>query len=111
MTVEVGERRPNDSPKIQECFFVDLIPAEEFGVVAEISEEPGELPKRTFRAVESSRKSQRLKGSWFNDAEATERASEDASDKKPLRRGLGRAHRDCWIHRDVPIADPEYVAS
>jgi hypothetical protein len=29
VTVEVGERRPNDSSKIQECFFVDLIPAED----------------------------------------------------------------------------------
>jgi hypothetical protein len=70
VTVEVGERRPNNSSKIQECFFVDLISAKEFGVIAEISEEPGELPKRSFRAVESSGKGQCLMGGWFKDAEA-----------------------------------------
>jgi len=69
VTVQVGERRANYSSKIQEGSFIDLIPAEEFRVVAEISEEPAELPKRSFRAVESPGKGHCLMGGWFEDTE------------------------------------------
>jgi hypothetical protein len=70
VAVQIGERCPDYSSKIQKCSLIDLIPAEEFGVVAEILEEPGELPKCSFRTVKSSRKDQRLMGGWFKDAEA-----------------------------------------
>ena len=48
-------RGPNDPAKVYECLFIDLILCEEFLVVAEIAQEPIELPERAFGAVEPAR--------------------------------------------------------
>jgi hypothetical protein len=60
MTVQVSVTGPDDSPKVHECFFIDLIPVEEFGIVAKIPEEPGELPKRALRAIKTPRERKSL---------------------------------------------------
>jgi hypothetical protein len=62
MSIEAGKTSPDDTPKVQECLFIDLIPGEQFGVVAEISKEPTELPKGTFSAVEAPREGKCLIG-------------------------------------------------
>ena len=48
-------RCPNDSAKIEQGFLIHLISAEQFGVIAEIPEEPIELPERSFGAVQPAR--------------------------------------------------------
>jgi hypothetical protein len=70
MAVQFGEACPNDPPKIEESFFINLVSTEQFGVIAKITKKPGELPERTFRTVEASRKGERFKGSRFENGEA-----------------------------------------
>ena len=55
MSVEAGKAGADDTPKIQECLFIDLVPGKQFGVVAKVPKEPTELPKRAFGAVEAPR--------------------------------------------------------
>ena len=43
---------PNDPTKVEQGLFIHLIPTEEFGVVAEIAQEPIQLPERSFGAIE-----------------------------------------------------------
>lgn len=43
---------PNDSTEIEEGLFIDAVILEELHVVAKISEEPIQFPKRPLRTVE-----------------------------------------------------------
>jgi hypothetical protein len=54
MPVEAGKTGPDDTAKIQERLFINLISGEQLGVVAEIPQEPAEFPKRPLGAVEAS---------------------------------------------------------
>src|SRR5713101_6140311 len=42
----------NDSTEVEESLLIDLVLAEQVGVVTEISEEPVELPQRPFSAIQ-----------------------------------------------------------
>src|SRR5713226_766805 len=42
----------NDSPKVEESLLIDLVLAEQVGVVTKISEKPVELPQRPFCAIQ-----------------------------------------------------------
>src|SRR5208283_307437 len=53
MPVEAGKTGADDTTKIQERLFIDLIPSEQFRVVSKIPQEPAEFPKRAFGAVEA----------------------------------------------------------
>jgi hypothetical protein len=55
VTVEVRKAGPDDSAKITQSLFVDLVEAEQFRVVAKIAKKPGEFPKGTLGAVQASR--------------------------------------------------------
>jgi hypothetical protein len=68
--VEVGEAGPNDTSKVQEGFFINLVPGQQFGVVAKIAKEPRKLPKGAIRAVEAPREGKCFMGGWLQDAEA-----------------------------------------
>src|SRR5713226_8798760 len=48
-------RGPDDSAKIGESFFIDLVIFEELRVVAKISKKPIEFPESSFRAVQPPR--------------------------------------------------------
>ena len=54
-TVPRSRRGPNDSAKIDDSLFVDLILVKQIGVIAEITQEPIQLPERSFGAVQSTR--------------------------------------------------------
>ncbi len=69
MSIQAGKGGSDDSPKIQECFFIDLIPDEQFGVVAEITEKPGKFPEGAFRAVQPAVEKKCLKRNRLQDAE------------------------------------------
>lgn len=49
--VEISKSGPDYSSKMQERFFIDLIPSEQFSVITKISKKPTELPKRTLGTV------------------------------------------------------------
>ena len=63
-------RSPDDSPEIQECFFIHLISTEQLGVVAKIAKKPIEFPERAFGTVKASREGKCLKGGRFQYGEA-----------------------------------------
>jgi hypothetical protein len=65
MAVYAGESCPNDSAQIQKSFFVNLIATEQIWVVAKVTEEPIEFPKRAFGAVNPTGKRSRGNGSWL----------------------------------------------
>jgi hypothetical protein len=44
----------DDTAESDEAFFVDFIPAEQLGVVTEVTEEPVEFPERSGRAIEAA---------------------------------------------------------
>jgi hypothetical protein len=48
-------RGPNDSPEVQEGFLIHLVPVEQIGVIAEIAQEPIQLPERSFGAIQPTR--------------------------------------------------------
>src|ERR1044071_2265790 len=58
----------DDSGEPDDPFFVQFIAAEHLGVVAEIAQEPGELPQRPVGAVEAPGQvySKRAKPGWIN---------------------------------------------
>jgi hypothetical protein len=70
MSIETGKASSDDTPKIQECLFIDLVPGEKFGVVAKVVEEPTEFPKGTVGAVKASREGKCFMRGWFQDGEA-----------------------------------------
>ena len=70
MSVEAGETRPDDTAKIQERLFIDLIASEQFGVIAKVVKEPAEFPERTVGAVEPAREGKCFMGGGLEDAEA-----------------------------------------
>ena len=70
MPVEAGKTGADDTAKIQERLFIDLVPGEEFRVIVEIPQEPAEFPKRALGAVESPREGKCFMGSRLQDAEA-----------------------------------------
>ena len=53
----------DDTAEPDEAFFVDLIPAEQLGVVTEVTQKPVEFPQRSGRAIEAARN--RLSGEFF----------------------------------------------
>src|SRR6266852_2969350 len=61
--VECGAGGSDNPAQAQQGFFIDLVPAEQIGVVAEVAQEPGELPQGLGRAIESS--GDRLSGVLF----------------------------------------------
>ena len=70
MPVEAGEAGPDDTAKVQERLFIDLISGEEFGVIAKVVKEPAEFPERTVGAVEPAGEGNCFMRSGFQDAEA-----------------------------------------
>src|SRR6266852_1699775 len=61
--VECGARGSDNPAQVQQSFFIDLVPAEQISVVAEVAQEPVELPQGLGRAIESS--GDRLSGVLF----------------------------------------------
>ena len=70
MPVEAGETRPDDTAKVQERFFIDLVASEEFGVVSKIVKEPTEFPKRAVGAVEPAGEGKCFMRGGLEDAKA-----------------------------------------
>ena len=62
----------DDTAEADQALVVDLIPAEQFGVVAEVAQKPVEFPQRSGRAVEAA--GNRVSGEFFGfeDREAKE---------------------------------------
>ena len=55
-------RRANDSPKVYERFFIDLISIKQVSVIAKISKEPMEPPEGPFGAIQPADKRPALEG-------------------------------------------------
>jgi hypothetical protein len=70
MPVEAGKTGPDDTPKVQECFFIHLVSGEQFGIVAKVVEEPTEFPKSAFSAVEAPGEGKCFMGGGLQDGEA-----------------------------------------
>jgi len=70
MPVEAGETGPDDTAKIQEGLFVDLVPSEQFGVIAKVVEKPAEFPQCALGAIEAPGEGKCLMGGGLEDAEA-----------------------------------------
>ena len=70
MPVEAGKTGADDTPKIQERLFIDLISSKELGVVAKVVEEPTEFPKGALGAVEPPGEGKCFMGGGLQDAEA-----------------------------------------
>jgi hypothetical protein len=60
-------RRSDDSAEIQESLLIDLISAEEFGVVAEIAKKPVEFPKCSVGAIQPSIERSSFERFWLDD--------------------------------------------
>jgi hypothetical protein len=70
VAIEIGEAGSNNPAKIEESFFIDLVAAQQFQVVAKIATKPGELPKGPFGAVQASREGKRFMRSGLENGEA-----------------------------------------
>jgi hypothetical protein len=70
MPVEASETGSDDTAKVQERLFIDLISGKQFGVVAKVVEEPTEFPESAFGAVEAPREGKCFMGGGLKDAEA-----------------------------------------
>ena len=70
MGIQIREAGPNNPAKMEESFFIDLVSAQQFQVVAKISKKPSELPKGTFGAVPESREGKCFIRSWLENGEA-----------------------------------------
>src|SRR5208283_37008 len=70
MPVEAGKTGADDTAKIQERLFIDLISSKELGIVTEVVQEPAEFPKRAFSAVEAPREGKCFMGGGLQDTEA-----------------------------------------
>lgn len=68
--IEIGKGRPNNTAKIPQRLFINLVTVQEFSVIAKVTKKPTELPQRTFGAVKASGEGKCFKGSWLQDAEA-----------------------------------------
>jgi hypothetical protein len=62
-------RGPNDSAELEESFFIDLILAEQIGVISEITQEPIQLPEGSLGAVQPTGECSSSKRFRFNDDE------------------------------------------
>jgi hypothetical protein len=60
VAIQIDETGPNDPAKVAERLVVNLITVQQFCIVAEIMQKPGEFPKRTFCAVQTSREGERF---------------------------------------------------
>jgi hypothetical protein len=69
-TVLVGIGSPNNPAEIEESLLINLVPVEQFGVVTKISQEPIQLPKSTFGAVQASREGLACESLRFDNLEA-----------------------------------------
>jgi hypothetical protein len=70
MPVEAGKTGSDNTAKIQERLFIDLISSKEFGVISKIAQEPTEFPKRAFSAVEAPGEGKCFMRGRLQDAEA-----------------------------------------
>jgi len=70
MSVEAGKTGSDDTAKIQERLFIDLISGKELCVVAKVVEEPTEFPERPLGAVEATGEGKCFMGGGLQDAKA-----------------------------------------
>src|SRR5208337_2349672 len=70
MPVEVGKTRSNDTPKIHERLFIDLVSGEQLCVVAKVVEEPTEFPKGALGAVKAPGEGKSFMRGGLQDAKA-----------------------------------------
>jgi hypothetical protein len=68
--VEGRTRGPDDSAKIRESFFIDLVIFEELGVVTKISKKPVEFPESSFGAVQPAREKPGFERSGFQNCKS-----------------------------------------
>src|ERR1700676_2928229 len=68
--VQGGVGDPHDTAQAEQRLFIDFISAHQIGVVAEIPQEPAELPKCFGGAVETTSERTALMLSWFKDSES-----------------------------------------
>jgi hypothetical protein len=68
--IQIRVGSPNNPAEIQESLLIDLVPLEQFGVIAKISQKPIELPKGTLGAVQASREGLACESLRFEDPEA-----------------------------------------
>ena len=62
----------DDAAESNEVLVIDFIPPKYFGVVAEVAEEPGELPQGFRRAIHTAGNSVSRERLWLKDGEAQE---------------------------------------
>src|SRR6516225_1789315 len=69
-TAETGGAGSDDSAEMEQRFFIDLIAAQEFGVVTKVAQEPVQAPESTFTAVDTTGKKPVEVGFGLQNAEA-----------------------------------------
>ena len=81
---------------------IDFIAAEQFGIVAEVAQEPIKLPQGFGSAIETSGKSMAGKSTRLEDGKTKQvvTASARAVDTGLVARGPGTGHRECRIAVD-----------
>jgi hypothetical protein len=68
--IQIRVGSPNNPTEIEEGLLINLVPVQQFGVVTEISQEPIQLPKSTFGAVQASREGLACESLRFENPEA-----------------------------------------
>src|SRR6516164_2806732 len=66
---ETGSAGADDTAEMEQRFFIDLITAQEFGVIAKVAQEPVQAPESTFTAVDTAGKGPLEVGFGLEDAE------------------------------------------
>ena len=76
----------DDTAEADQVLVVDLIPSEQFGVVAEVAQKPVEFPQRSGRAVEAA--GNRVSGEFFGFEDREAKEIERFSCIPPMMRSL-----------------------
>jgi hypothetical protein len=69
-SVQARIASPNNPTETEESLLIDLVPVEQFGVIAKISQKPIQLPKGTLGAVQATREGLACENLRFENPEA-----------------------------------------
>src|SRR6516165_3872654 len=67
---ETGSAGADDTAKLKQRSFIDLVAAQEFGIVAKVAQEPVQAPESAFTAVDTAGKRLVQVSFWLQNPEA-----------------------------------------